>query len=110
MEHTTKTLDACFYGNREIGFDFLVDLPTGIVGQPDPMQFRYQTLTEALFAALDVAMASKFEGIVRIFEPGGNRMSVVDLTVPCLPAWGQLFWTKAPVYIVTVDQIKAAAE
>lgn len=97
----TKTFDLCFYGNRDVGFGFLLaEGSTIIAGNGEPKAER--TLTDCLFLADEyLRSVGVRRGIVRVFAPGGERMSVVDLRNG-MPYFGSLKWETAPVYMLTI--------
>jgi hypothetical protein len=81
--------DICLYGTSRTGAGFIVcELKHGRTsgtGEPDAMR----TFTEACWMGVGHLQALGVEsGKVRIFDPSGERMSVVD--VNNVPAFGDL--------------------
>jgi hypothetical protein len=108
MARKNTTQDICFYGNRNVGFDFLATLNGEIFGQPSPEVLRFGTLTECLFTALRELRERGARGTVALYAPGGELCSSVK--VGEFVSWGSLKWTAAPVYVLSVEAIEAAAE
>lgn len=124
MAKTTKTTnpvvaDICLYGNSQIGAGWLVAMnpevvvvpvgSKGLIGTGDPVEG--QSFTEAVFQAMDhvLAAAGQVTGQVRIFHPGGETMTVVQ--VGDFLNYGTLVSRRVPavVYVVPVDALMAAA-
>lgn len=108
MSRTTKASkkivgDICLYGTSRIGAGFLVcAAPHGQTsGTGEPVQGR--SFTEAVWMGVEHLrgiLGVDVVGMVRIFEPGGELMAVVD--VNNVPAFGDLKWEAAVTYQVAI--------
>lgn len=78
--------DLCLYGNRGIGFGYLLAAGNKILsGDGEPKADR--DLTTCLFmAAADLSERGIHEGIVQVVAPGGESMAEVDL------GWGMPYY------------------
>ena len=106
MARTSRkvTADICLYGTSRTGAGFLVcRLDHGQVGgSGNPVEGR--SFTEAVWLGVETLRGLGVTGgILRIFEPGGERMSVVDFNN--VPAFGALKWEPATFYTVQITQI-----
>lgn len=96
--------DICLYGIRQTGAGWLAARHDGrMFGTGDPVQGR--TFTEAVFQAVDaICTGNKLGlvcghqvGLVRIFHPGGDTMTVIDLQ-ELIPTYGDMARVPAPVF------------
>jgi hypothetical protein len=108
---TTATVvaDICLYGTSRTGAGFLgCVMPHGqTFGTGDPVAGR--TFTEAIWLAQDAIRALGVRaGKVRVFHPGGEFMSVIDLNT--ITTYGSLASVPAPQFTISADALIAAAE
>ncbi len=108
---TTKLVaEICLYGNGafDVGYGWLARLADGTLlgdGEPRPTVMK----TDCIFRACDAISATGLTGgLVRVFSPGGGMMADTDLNHPGY--FGDLKWQPATVYVVTAEQIEAAAK
>lgn len=113
MAKTTKAnqaavADICLYGNRDTGSGFIVALADGrMFGDGRPVAGR--SFTEAVWLAVDLIRdAGVQDGRGQVFHPGGDFVSDIDLG-GIVPSYGALQSRPAPVYVIPVDALMAAA-
>ena len=93
--------DICLYGTSRIGAGFIVcRLDNGkMAGDGESVAGR--SFTEATWMGIESLRTLGVEaGLVRIFEPGGDRMAIVDINR--VPSYGNLQWGPAPIYTLSV--------
>jgi hypothetical protein len=101
--------EVCFYGSpRKAGW--LASLPDGrMLGDGEPKEGV--TMNDAYWAALlELCCAGYREGLVRVFESGGNRMAMVETGWRIKPpSFRRLPWQPAIKYVISAEAIIAAA-
>lgn len=117
MSRTTRTAttivgDICLYGTSMVGAGYLgVAMPHGqTFGDGTPSVHR--SFTEAVWLGLaDLKrITGAARGRVRVFHPGGERMSVIDIN--SCDNYGTIVSTTepAPVYTISAEALIAASE
>lgn len=99
----TVVADIALYGTHETGAGYIgLLLPHNqTTGDGQPVKGR--SFTEAVWMAVGALNALGMPpGLVRIFEPSGQRMAVVPNT-GLVPNFGSLMWEPAPQYTVAVE-------
>lgn len=98
----TLVAQVCLYGARHCGFAYYAVIPsrelkTRFVGEggwnaDHGVSGSLQSLTECVYLACDdLRRAGVTDGLVRIFEPSGERYCDVPVSRP--PAVGAMTWT-----------------
>jgi hypothetical protein len=106
--------DICLYGTHATGAGYLgliapaaapmLAREEAMFGTGAPVAGR--SFTEAVFEAVTVLRErGVVAGTVRIFEPGGERVAVVDLG-RAVPTYGDMVWHRAPVYLCDELQVR----
>lgn len=97
----TRVADICLYGTRATGAGWLASMfpVTGMLGSGDANPAR--SFTEAVWQAQRALTGAGLPHTtqVRIFDSGGVRMA--RATLGLIPAYGDLRWEAAPVYVLT---------
>jgi len=108
--------DICLYGNQS----WLAMMADGHMLKGERLGASY---TETLWDATDAVRTYQYQTVhlaafgklgvpgemVRVFEPTGRRMAIVDLG-RAVPYFGDLSWSIAPVYTISVSTLLNAAE
>ena len=104
----TVVADICLYGAGAVGAGWLARTQDGqMFGTGEPHAGR--TMTSATWLACDALCSAGVSGLVRIFEPNGAMMATVSLAGlkhRALPYFGDLKWTAAPVYALSVTAVR----
>jgi hypothetical protein len=101
--------DICLYGTSYTGAGYLgVRMPHGqTFGTGDPVKER--SFSEAIWHGLDdLRRAGVTVGLVRVFDTGGERMSIIDINSAIY--YGAMQWQPAPVYTISAAELERAAE
>jgi hypothetical protein len=110
----TKKLVAsiCLYGNHDVGFDYLAELPDGSLwGQPSPEVLRFSTATDCLMMfRADLSERGICKGKVMVFAPGGLSVAYHELHAANPFYFGSLKWEAAmPTLVLSADDVMAAS-
>jgi hypothetical protein len=104
--------EICLYGCRSAGFDFLACTsyfaPSGeskVLFTPNGMEapkLRYESCTEALWAALEDLLdyAIIGDGVIAVFAPGGERVAYATASELSGTSYGSMKWEAAPVMVI----------
>jgi hypothetical protein len=97
----------CLYGNMSCGAGYLAQGNDGrMFGTGDPV--KGCSFNDAVWlACLDLKEAG-YRGTVRVFCAGGKR--IADTTIENPPYFGDLKWTAATIYVISVEAIEAEAK
>lgn len=110
----TKKLVAsiCLYGNHDVGFDYLAELPDGSLwGQSSPEILRFETATDCLMSfRADLSERDIYRGTVMVFAPGGRSVAYHELHAAKPMYFGSLKWEAAmPALVLSADDVMVAS-
>jgi hypothetical protein len=104
--------DVCLYGNTRIGAGWLATATIGRevrrFGDGEPVEHR--CFTEAVWMAFEALKAAGVTtGLVRVFAPGGERMTKLRIDRH-VPNYGNLKWEPAIQYTISAEALIAEAK
>lgn len=112
--------EICLYGASSCGFGYLAMGPAALAGgkavgggkmfgNGEPSKMR--SCTEAYWLGMSELLEAGLErgAMVSVFEPGGERVAKVKAG-GVLPYYGELKWEAAPVLVLSMEEVLAAAE
>lgn len=114
--------EICLYGVRSTGAGWIAQIADDVreadgvkrlIGDGEPRQDR--TFTDAVWQACQAIrdlLAPRgrdvSRDVVRVYDTGGKRFAEIDLTCP--PNYGCLTWERAPVFVLSMEEIIAASQ